>query len=75
MYCQQLIKLEAQFVVNKGLFSCKIFFSTTIPNVVNIDKEKIARFDEELLHHPPYSPYLAPSDHHLFRSLSNSFND
>lgn len=25
--------------------------------------------------HPPYSPNLAPSDYHLFRTLQNSLND
>ena len=40
MYCQQLIKLEAEFVANKGLFSGKIFFSTTIPNVVNVARQR-----------------------------------
>ena len=34
----------------------------------NIVKEKPAMF---ILPHPPYSPDLAPSDYHLFRSLSN----
>ena len=24
--------------------------------------------------HPPYSPNIAPSDYHLFRSVKNSFN-
>ena len=27
-----------------------------------------------MLPHPPYSPNLAPSDFHLFRSLQNSLN-
>jgi histone-lysine N-methyltransferase SETMAR len=32
----------------------------------------IRELDWEILPHPPYSPALAPSDYHLFRSLSNS---
>jgi len=30
--------------------------------------------DWEVLMHPPYSPNIAPSDYHLFRSLQNSLN-
>jgi histone-lysine N-methyltransferase SETMAR len=33
-------------------------------------KADIQEFDWEILSHPPYSPDLAPSDYHLFRSLS-----
>ncbi|RVE42527.1 hypothetical protein evm_012823 [Chilo suppressalis] len=33
--------------------------------------QKLREFDWELLMHPPYSPDLAPSDFHLFRSLQN----
>ena len=28
----------------------------------------------DVLPHPPYSPYLTPSDYFLFRSLENSLN-
>uniref|UniRef100_A0A914IB43 Histone-lysine N-methyltransferase SETMAR n=1 Tax=Globodera rostochiensis TaxID=31243 RepID=A0A914IB43_GLORO len=28
----------------------------------------------EVLPHPPYSPDVAPSDYHLFRSLSNALS-
>jgi hypothetical protein len=43
-------------------------------------KAAIQELNWEILPHPPYSPDLAPSDYHLFRSLSNnrrgvSFND
>ena len=51
---QQLNKLE----------SGVIYFphDNTKPYLVNIVKEKKAKFDWELLPHPPYSPCLAPSD-------------
>jgi len=32
------------------------------------------QLDWNVLLHPPYSPNLAPSDYHLFRSLQNSLN-
>jgi histone-lysine N-methyltransferase SETMAR len=43
-------------------------------------KAAIQELDWEILPHPPYSPDLAPSDYHLFRSLFNilhgaSFNN
>ena len=28
----------------------------------------------ELIHHPPYSPDIAPSDYHLYSSLSNDLS-
>jgi hypothetical protein len=50
------------------------------PHTANITKAAIQELDWEILPHPPYSLDLAPSDYHLFRSLSNnlrevSFND
>jgi hypothetical protein len=37
-------------------------------------KVAIKELDWEILPHPPYSPNLAPSDYHLFRSLSNNLH-
>ncbi|KAF2347450.1 hypothetical protein FHG87_021794 [Trinorchestia longiramus] len=37
-------------------------------------REKLLQLGWEVLSHPPYSPDLAPSDFHLFRSLQNSLN-
>jgi hypothetical protein len=33
-------------------------------------KADVQELDWEILPHPPYSPDLAPSDYHLFPSLS-----
>lgn len=38
-------------------------------------KETIAALKWEVLAHPPYSPDLAPSDYHLFSSMSSSLKD
>jgi hypothetical protein len=35
-------------------------------------KAAIQELDWEILPHSPYTPDLAPSDYHLFRSLSNN---
>jgi histone-lysine N-methyltransferase SETMAR len=35
-------------------------------------KGAIQELDREIFPHPPYSSDLAPSDYHLFRSLSNN---
>ena len=71
---QHIQKLESE-VVRQGLFSDKIYFQhdNAKSHVFKIVKEKIAKFGRELLAHPPYSPDLAPSDYHLFCSLSNHF--
>jgi hypothetical protein len=42
------------------------------PHTANMTKSDIQELDWEILLHPPYSPDLAPSDYHLFRSLSNN---
>jgi transposase len=41
------------------------------PHTENVTKELLADFGWEVLEHPPYSPDLAPSDYHLFRSMEH----
>jgi histone-lysine N-methyltransferase SETMAR len=38
-------------------------------------QQQIKELNWEILEHPPYSPDLAPSDYHLFRSLQNHLNN
>lgn len=41
------------------------------PHTANIVKITLQELKWEILQHPPYSPDLAPTDFHLYRSLSN----
>ena len=84
VYCRQLDKLNAavkekrpELVNRKGV----IFHQDNArPHTSLATRQKLMDIGWELMLHPPYSPDLAPSDYHLFRSLDNSlrgktFND
>jgi len=45
------------------------------PHAARITQDKIRELDLEVLQHPPYSPDIAPSDYHLFKSLEHSIRD
>ncbi|GFV12377.1 histone-lysine N-methyltransferase SETMAR [Trichonephila clavipes] len=40
-----------------------------------VNRQKLWDLDWKFLMHPPYSPYLAPNDYHLFLALQNFQND
>ncbi|EYB98399.1 hypothetical protein Y032_0131g1601 [Ancylostoma ceylanicum] len=42
-----------------------------MPHVAKVVKADSQELDWEVLMHPSYRPDLAPTDYHLFRSLSN----
>ena len=44
------------------------------PHVSLMTRQKLLQLGWEVLIPPPYSPDIAPSDYHLFRSLQNSLN-
>lgn len=84
VYCQQLDRLNTainekrpELVHRKGV----IFHQDNArPHTSLVTRQKLLELGWELMLHPPYSPDLAPSDYHLFRSLQNSldgktFND
>ncbi|EFN76526.1 Histone-lysine N-methyltransferase SETMAR, partial [Harpegnathos saltator] len=44
------------------------------PHVSKKTLRKLKSLKWDVLTHPPYSPDIAPSDYHLFRSLQNYLN-
>lgn len=78
IYCQQLMRLKQAMEKNRPeLINRKgvIFHHDNArPHISLVTRQKLREFGWEVLMHPPYSPDLAPSDYHLFRSLQNSLN-
>lgn len=73
LYSQQLDQVK-EFLKTKqpGLVNRKgviLQHDNARPHVAKAVHEKLQELEWEVLQHPPYSPDLAPSDYHLFRSL------
>lgn len=46
-----------------------------LTQVYLITRQKFLQFEWDTLPHPPYSPYLAPTDYYLFQSLQNFLDE
>ena len=72
MYLAQLEKLAAE-LEKKLPKQPKVYFhhDNARPHISKSVKEQLAQFGWDVIPQPPYSPDIAPSYYHLFRSLSN----
>lgn len=78
VYCQQLTKLNLAIKNKRPELANRrgVMFhhDNATPHTSLKTRNKLLRLGWDVLPHPPYSPDLAPSDYHLFRSLQNSLN-
>ena len=72
LYSQELNRV-CQALRRKRVDTSKTTFLqiSVRPHIAKITQHKIEELGWELLPHPPYSPDLAPSDYHLFRSMQH----
>ena len=78
VYCHQLMKLDKEIKVKQPEVPTRkggIFHQDNLrPHTSLVNRKKLLELGWEVLPDPPYSPDLAPSDYHLFRSLQNHLN-
>lgn len=81
VYSNQLQKMAQQLKQDRPeKANVLLLHDNARPHVAKQTKEILKQLNMEVLPHAPYSPDLAPSDYHLFRSLANflkekSFDD
>lgn len=75
-YCNQLRKLADEMRQKRPQRMRVLFLHDNArPHVAKITRETLLDLGWEILPHPAYSPDIAPSDFHLFRSLENGIRD
>lgn len=79
LYRQQLIRLKQKIQAERPTYATRhesIIFhhDNARPHIAAPVKNYLENNGWEILPHPPYSPDLAPSDYHLFRSMQNALS-
>jgi len=75
LYCEQLDKLHSKLKIKRSRLVNRneliILHDNAKPHSAKKTSNKLRELGYEVLPHPPYSPDIAPSDYHLFRSLEH----
>jgi len=67
-YVRSAIKNKRRDMLNRGI----VFIHDSVrPHTANVTKQLLADFAWEQFNHPPYCPYLAPSDFHIFLRMKS----
>ena len=78
VYCRQLMKLDKEIKEKRPELATRkgVLFhqDNARPHTSLVTRKKLLELGWEVMPYPPYSPDLAPSDYHLFRSLQNHLN-
>ncbi|UYV61858.1 hypothetical protein LAZ67_1006867 [Cordylochernes scorpioides] len=74
-YQQQLMRLSRALKIKRPLYAKKhdkVIYQhdNARPHVAKVVKETLEALQWDVLPHPPYSPDISPSDHHMFRSMT-----
>jgi [histone H3]-lysine36 N-dimethyltransferase SETMAR len=76
LYCAQLDRLNAEIKKKRPeMKKVRFLHDNARPHTAKKTMQKLLEQGWEVMPHPAYSPDLAPSDYHLFRSLQNHLNE
>ena len=72
VYCDQLHQLNAANRAKRPRrVDVNLLYDNARPHVASATRRQLEQLGWTTVPHPAYSPDIAPSDNHLFRSLKN----